>query len=318
MHRRIGYTERTLIHRWIQEEFGIREIARRLGRAPSTVSREIRRNSGGRGYRPKQAQSKAEERARRPGSRRLTEGIKRDIAEKLFAGWTPEAICGRAAIEGRPHVCKETVYQHIYEDARHGGNLWTCLPRSKRKRRRRCPRSATAGRGIIPGRIDIDRRPEDVLTRETAGDWEGDLVNGSVGSGHFVTLVERKTRYTLVGLVASKESRPVMRKMREMLSAVPPRLLRSLTLDNGKEFAAHQALTEATGMPVYFAKPYHSWERGTNENRNGIIRRMFPKGSSFANVGKKQFALADKLLNDRPMKLLGWRTPREMFVAALR
>lgn len=318
MHRRIGYTERTLIHRWIQEKIGIREIARRLGRAPSTVSREIRRNSGGRGYRPKQAQSKADERARRPGARRLTEGIKRDIAEKLSAGWTPEAICGRAAIEGRPHVCKETVYQHIYEDARRGGDLWTRLPRAKRRRRRRCPRASAAGRGKIPGRVDIDMRPAAVMSREAAGDWEGDLVNGSGGSGHFVTLVERKTRYTLVGRVPDKGSRGVMRKMQEMLSGVPSMLLRSLTLDNGKEFAMHKALTEATGMPVYFAKPYHSWERGTNENRNGIIRRMFPKGSSFANVGKKRLALADKLLNDRPMKLLGWRTPREMFVAALR
>ena len=318
MSSRIGYTERTLIYRWIQEEFGIREIARRLGRSPSTVSREIRRNSGGRGYRPKQAQSKAEIRARRPGARRLTDDIKRDIAEKLSLGWSPDAICGHAAMEGRPHVCKETVYKHIYEDARNGGKLWTCLPRSKRKRRRRCPRADNAGRGKIPGRVDIDRRPRDVFSRETAGDWEGDLVNGRWGSGHFVTLVERKTRYTLVGRVSNKESGTVMRKMAEMLSAVPSRLLRSLTLDNGKEFAMHKTLTEATGMPVYFAKPYHSWERGTNENRNGIIRRVFPKGSSFAGISREQIATADKLLNDRPMKLHGWRTPREMFAAALR
>ena len=316
MHSRIGYTERTLIHRWIQAKIGIREIARRLGRSPSTVSREIKRNSGGRGYRPKQAQRKAEERARRPGARRLTDAIKLDIAEKLSMGWTPEAICGNAALEGRPHVCKETVYKHIYDDARRGGDLWAHLPRAKRKRRRRCPRTNAAGRGKIPGRVDIDMRPADVLSRETAGDWEGDLVNGRGGSGHFVTLVERKTRYTLVGHVPGKESRGVMRKMLEMLSALPSRLLRSLTLDNGKEFAAHETLTEATGMPVYFAKPYHSWERGTNENRNGIIRRLFPKGSSLANIGEERFAELDKLLNDRPMKLLGWRTPREAFAAA--
>lgn len=316
MNSRIGYIERTLIRRWIQEKFGIREIARRLGRSPSSISREIRRNSGGRGYRPKQAQSKAEIRARRPGARRLTDVIKRDITEKLSLGWSPDAICGHAAIEGRPHVCKETVYKHIYEDARNGGNLWMRLPRSKRKRRRRCPRTDTAGRGKIPGRVDIDRRPLNVLLRETVGDWEGDLVNGRGSSGHFVTLVERKTRYTLVDRVPNKESGTVMRKMVEMLSAVPQRLLRSLTLDNGKEFAMHKTLTDATGMPVYFAKPYHSWERGTNENRNGIIRRVFPKGSSFANIGKEQFAMADRLLNDRPMKLHGWRTPREMFAAA--
>ena len=278
MHSRIGYTERTLIHRWIQAKIGIREIARRLGRSPSTVSREIKRNSGGRGYRPKQAQLKAEARARRPSARRLTDAIKSDIAEKLSMGWTPEAICGSAAAEGRQHVCKETVYKHIYEDARRGGDLWTRPPRAKRKRRRRCPRAGAAGRGKIPGRVDIDMRPADVMSREAAGDWEGDLVNGRSGSGHFVTLVERKTRYTLVGHVPGKESRGVMRKMLEMLSALPSGLLRSLTLDNGKEFAAHKALTEATGMPVYLPRSTiycNTWIAGLATDGGGFYVRVW-------------------------------------------
>ncbi len=162
--------------------------------------------------------------------------------------------------------------------------------------------------------MDIDERPESVGTRARAGHWEGDLVNGLHGTGNLVTLAERRTRFTLVGYVATKESDAVMAVARSLLAGLPEALLRTLTFDNGKEFARFRQLVESLGLDVYFAKPYHSWERGTNENRNGIIRRVLPKGTSFAALTDGQLRLVDRYLNDRPMKCLRWRTPREAFV----
>ena len=148
---RVTEIERSQIYMLRQAGKGVREIARLLLRTASTISREVFRNTGGKGYRPKQAQELAEERARRPGPRRFTEEVRRDVEEKLRKGWTPEIICGRAKLEGRAHVCKETVYKHVYEDAKAGGDLWKTLVRAKRKRRRRCPRQEGCGRGVIPG-----------------------------------------------------------------------------------------------------------------------------------------------------------------------
>ncbi len=154
--------ERSQIYVLRQAGKGVREIARLLLRTASTISREVFRNTGGKGYRPKQAQELAEERAMRPGPRRFTEGVRLDAEEKLRKGWTPEQICGRAELEGRPHVCKETIYKHVYEDAKAGGDLWERLPRAKRKRKRRCPRQEGRGRGVIPGRRGIETRPPEI------------------------------------------------------------------------------------------------------------------------------------------------------------
>jgi transposase, IS30 family len=291
---RVTEEERNHIHRWRQESLGVRVIGNLLGRSPSSISRELARNTGQRGYRPKQAHRLAQERARRPGPRRFTEEVRLDAEARLREGWTPEIISGRARLEGRPWVCKETIYKHVYADAKLGGELWTHLPRSRRKRRRRCPRQEGRGRGRIPNQRMIDTRPAEVETRRQAGHWEGDLINGAHETGNLVTLVERTTRFTLVGRTDSKEATEVRVTMEALLAPLPEALRQSLTFDNGKEFAQHEALARSLGLDVYFAKPYHSWERGTNENTNGLIRRLHPKQSSFAAVRADELARIDK------------------------
>jgi IS30 family transposase len=310
-YKRVTGEERRLIYRWRQEGHGPREMARRLGRAASSICREIGRNTGGRGYRPKQADFKAQERALRPGPRRFTEEVRTDAEMRLRDGWTPEIISERARLEGRASVCKETIYKHIYADAKAGGDLWKNLPRARRKRRRRCPRQDGRGRGKIPNQRMIDTRPPEVETRASVGHWEGDLINGARNTGNLVTLVERNTRFTLVGHTETKETVGVTLEICGLFAGMPQASRLGLTLDNGKEFARHEEMARETGMDVFFANPYHSWERGTNENTNGLIRRLHPKKSSFASIGKSELKRIDTFLNDRPRKCLGWMTPRE-------
>ena len=314
---RVTREERNHIHRWRQESLGVREMAARLGRSPSSISRELVRNTGRRGYRPRQAHHLAQERALRPGPRRFTEEVRLDAEARLREGWTPEIISGRARLEGRAWVCKETIYKHVYTDAKLGGDLWAHLPRSRRKRRRRCPRQEGRGRGRIPNQRMIDTRPASVETRRQAGHWEGDLINGAHNTGNLVTLVERTTRFTLVGRTDNKEATEVRAVIEACLALLPVGIRLSVTFDNGKEFAQHEALARSLGLDVYFAKPYHSWERGTNENTNGLIRRLYPKQSSFASIREDELARIDRYLNDRPRKCLGWKTPREQMAACL-
>lgn len=316
-YNRVTKEERILIYRWNQEECGVREIGRRLGRSGSSISRELTRNLGKKGYRPKQAHWKATERAKRPGVRRFTEAVRLDAEKRLREGWTPEIISGRARLEGREWVCKETIYKHIYAEAKVGGDLWTRLPRAHRKRRRRCPRQDGRGRGRIPNQRLIDSRPAEVATRRTVGHWEGDLLQGAPRTGNLVTAVERKTRFTLLARAETKEAEEITAIMCAMFTPMPTAARQGLTLDNGKEFAFHEALSQSTGLDVFFAHPYHAWERGTNENTNGLIRRLYPKGASFAEIGKSDLKRIDRYVNDRPRRCLGWKTPREEMKAFL-
>jgi IS30 family transposase len=316
-YKRVTAAERLFIYRWLKEGLRAAEIARRLRRNPGSLSRELRRNTGLKGYRPRQAHEKAQARARRPGPRRFTDQVRADVEARLKEGWTPEMISGRARREGRPHVCKETAYKHIYADAKAGGALWKQLPRAKRKRRRRCPRQEGRGRGRIPNQRRIDTRPAEVETRLTIGHWEGDLVNGAHRTGNLATLAERCTRFTLVGRTWTKETQEVTRELCALLKTLPGKARLTLTLDNGKEFANHEVLAREAGIDVFFANPYHSWERGTNENTNGLIRRLYPKKSSFADIGDEELRRIDSFLNDRPRKCLGWMTSREKMAAFL-
>ncbi len=316
-YRRVTVTERRLIRMWRRAEFGQQEIARRLNRSPSTISRELARNTGGCGYQPEQAHRMAQERATRSGARRFTEALKADAEARLRNGWTPDMIGGRARYEGRPWVCKDTIYKHIYADAKAGGDLWKNLPRAGRKRRRRCPRDDGWRRGQIPNRRMIDTRPAEVETRASVGHWEGDLINGANKTGNLVTLVERSTRFTLIDRTQTKAAKEVTAAICRSFGLVPLAARLSLTFDNGKEFSWHEKVARKTGMDVFFAKPYHSWERGTNENTNGLIRRLHPKKSSFSGIGRAELRRIDKFLNDRPRKCLGWMTPREKMAAFL-
>lgn len=309
MSKRVTEEERILIHRWKQEGLSNIEVGRRLGMDKSTIGRELTRNTGQRGYRPKQAQEMAEERALRPGRRRFHEEVRLDVVARLEAGWTPDMIGQRARLEGRDSVCKDTIYKYVYDDAEAGGKLWELLPRARRKRKRRRP--SPDRRGRIPNQRRIDTRPAAVEKRVEEGHWEGDLINGSGATGHLVTLVERVTRFTLIGRSQTKEAGEVTEVICELLMRQPQDVRLSLTLDNGKEFARHEEIACRTGLDVYFARPYHSWERGTNENTNGLLRRLHPKKSSFREIGEEELCRMDRYLNDRPRKCLGWKTPRE-------
>lgn len=314
---RVTAEERQQIYRWRKEGQTQREIARRLDRDVSSISRELARNTGKRGYRSKQANTKAQAKAKRPGPRRFTEAVRADAEAWLKKGWTPEIISQRARLEGRPHVSKETIYKHVYADAKTGGTLWKTLPRAKRKRSRRCPRQDGRGRGCIPNQRMIDTRPAEVETRLTVGHWEGDLINGAHGTGNLATLVERNTRFTLVGRTDSKEAQEVTEEICALFEQMPPKSRLSLTLDNGKEFAHHEDISRGSSLDVFFANAYHSWERGTNENTNGLIRRLHPKKSSFSDIGRAELKRIDIFVNDRPRKCLGWMTPREKMAVFL-
>lgn len=307
--------ERRLIHQWLGEGYTQAGIGKLLSRDKGTISRELSRNTGARGYRPTQAQALAQARAKRGGRRTFTDAMRTEIGERLGKGWTPATISGRARYEGRAMISREWIYRYIYAAGKAGNDLWTKLPRAKRKRRRRRPRQDGRGRGQIPNQRRIDTRPGVVDKRERIGDWEGDLMSGAPGTGHLATMVERASLFTLLSHVPSKEAEVVNDGIAGAFDArsIPACVRLTMTLDNGKEFALHEALAARTGLAIYFAHPYHSWERGTNENTNGLIRRLLPKGASFAGLDATEIARIETYLNDRPRACLGWRTPREVF-----
>ena len=222
-------------------------------------------------------------------------------------------------------VSRETIHKEYYRRQKlvSAGKPDEGLPplamrRKKRKARdRNAKKYRNAGRGRIPGRVDIDERPKTAGDRARVGNWEGDLVNGLKGTGNLVTLAERMTRFVLFARAPAKEADGVASAIIGLLAGLPRRFLGTLTFDNGKGFAKFGQIRQALGIEVYFAKPYHSWERGTNENRNGIVRKVQPKSRSFDNILDGGMRRNDRMLN-LPLKYLDWRTPREAFTELLR
>ncbi len=318
MYHRVTKEERRLISCMRQAGDGLGEIARRLGRACSTISRELQRNRGKRGYCYRQADARAQARTKREVLQRFTPEMQEEVVRCLrYKKSSPQIISEQARQQGRPFVCKETIYQYLYADGKAGGRLWTLLTRSHKKRYRRCSRNDGRGKGRIRNQRRIDTRPAEVDTRETFGHWEGDLIKGAAGTGYLVTLVERKTRFALIGRTQTKEAKAVTRMVVRMLSELPAHVRQSLTFDNGKEFAGHETIAKRLKLDVFFAHPYHSWERGTNENVNGLVRRLYPKRSSFADIDAYQIWQLRRFLNDRPRGCLGWKTPSEEIAAFL-
>lgn len=293
------------------------EIARILRRHRSTIAREIARNQGQRGYRPKQAQNKASQRRRDAGkSIKFTDKVKKYVDEKLALQWSPEQIAGRMESDIATKVSHERIYQYLVEDRKAGGSLWSHLRRSGKKRKKRYGRADNRGR--IPNRTGIEQRPAIVDRKARRGDWEGDTVIGSGHQGALMTLVERKRQYALVAPVASKSAPEVTRAILERAASIAPSLLKTMTFDNGKEFSEHEKIASALGVSVFFARPYHSWERGLNENTNGLIRQYFAKKTSFRNVSAHRVQEVEDLLNHRPRKTLGYLTPYEVLVEGKR
>ena len=308
-------SERYHIDEMLREGFLQSEIAANLGRSASTLSRELRRNRGKRGWRPKQAHELATERLHQRGLSnvsKVAEGAWEYAKNKLTAEqWSPEQITGRRQSEGKPSISHETIYQRILLDKLSGGSLFANL-RCKKQRKKRYGK-VSSGRGCIPNRRDIDERPDVVDNRNRLGDWEGDTVIGChKGGAVIVTMVERKTRYAMVAKSKNKTTCSVTSCINRSMAQLAE-LVKTITLDNGKEFANHESLSSNLGCDVYFAKPYHSWERGLNENTNGLLRQYFPKKTKFDDISAEEIQIAVNKINNRPRKCLNYKTPAEEF-----
>ena len=285
------------------------QVALTLGRSKSTISREIQRNSGLKGYRPKQASLKSEVRAL--GSRNAKK-VSVDTLKSAFdlvrQEWSPEQIAGTM------NISHETVYRHVYADKDCGGKLFMHL-RSQKKRRKRYA-SGRQRRGQIPNKRSIHERPAVVDLRLEVGHWEGDTVIGARHKQAIVTLVERKSGYAKLFKVPNKTAELVSAAMIESLKPFDG-LVDTITLDNGKEFADHQRVDLELGSTIYFADPFASWQRGTNENFNGLLRQYIPKDRPLSTVTQEELKMIENKLNHRPRKRLGFRTPHEVFHESL-
>jgi IS30 family transposase len=294
----------------------IRSIAKKLGRSPSSVSREIRRNTPLFRlvrYRGNRAHKRAAARSRRSHARRrLANPVIRSYVESHLVndGWTPEEIAGRLPLDhpGRS-TNYESIYQWIYEERR---DLITYLPKAHRKRHTRLKGKKNRP-SKIPNRLDISERPPEVEGREQAGHWEVDTVVSKQRRVCVAVVVERKTRYYLVVRMEDKSARSMRRALEKALRRLPPHLRRTLTYDNGLENALHELVNEALRTKSYFCKPYHSWEKGSIENRNGILRRYYPKKHDWVLTTQKEINRIVNRINSTPMKCLGYRTPAEVF-----
>jgi len=286
-------------------------IANEIGVDKSTVCRELRRNRGQRGWRPKQAQELRDRRRWACShAKRFDRGSWNKVGGLIRQDMSPEQASARLKLENELSISHETIYQHIYADKRTGGELWRHLRCQKPRRKRYA--SGFDRRGTIRNRVSIDERPKMAEQRVRIGDWEGDTVIGKNHKGVLVTLAERKSRYVLAGQLRSKHSAGVTVKINSLLRPYKHKC-HTVTFDNGKEFAQHETIALELEADIYFAHPYHSWERGLNENSNGLLRQYFPKNMELTNVTEGQVQWAVDRLNHRPRKVLGFRTPHEVF-----
>ena len=301
--------QRYQIYALLKMEHSQTEIAIALGVHKSTISREVCRNRGKRGYRPKQAHHFSLNRRRNKVTKRISAETWARIDEKLQQEWSPEQVSDWLKKNTDAEVSHEWIYQHIYMDKRSGGDLYKHL-RCQKKRRKRT--GDYDRRGKIPNQVSIEDRPKIVDQRERIGDWEGDTIIGAGRQGAIVTLVERKSRFTLLKQVENRTAAVVENAILDLLMPYQA-ATHTITFDNGKEFTNHQSIAQKLQSEVYFAHPYASWERGTNENTNGLIRQYFPKGSDFSSITDDQISFVKERLNDRPRKCLDFQTPSMVF-----
>ncbi len=316
--------EREEISRGIVAQRSIRSMAWHLGRAPSTVSREIRRNGGAERYRAARAEDRAWVRARRPKRCKLATSrwLRRAVARQLRLNWSPEQIAGwlkRVHPQDEAYeVSHETIYRSLFVQTR-GVLKGELLQHLRSKRTMRRPRQANGtgdARGQIKDLVSISERPPSVEDRAVPGHWEGDLLSGPRNS-YIVTLVERHTRYVMLAKVADKSTRTVVSALIKQARKLPTELYKSLTWDRGKELTDHRRFSLATDIDVYFCDPRSPWQRGSNENTNGLLRQYFPKGCDLSVYSQAHLNKVARQLNERPRKTLGFETPAERFNACV-
>ena len=301
--------QRYQIYAFRETDRTLTEIAGIIGVHTSTISRELKRNKGKRRYHPKQAHRFALERRKAKVKKRISKGTWFQIEELIRQERSPEQASNRMFLEQGIRVSHEWIYQHIYGNKKEGGDLHTHL-RCRKKRRKRY--GTYNRRGQIPGRISIDERPEIVDRQERIGDWEGDTIVGKRHKGVILSLVERKSVYTVIGKLERKTAPGVRQEVINLLEPLKDHV-HTLIFDNGKEFTEHKSMSRELGAEVYFAHPYASYERGLNENTNGLLRQYFSKAMDFTEIEEDAIKRAMDRLNHRPRKKLGFKTPYEVF-----
>jgi len=309
---RLTEDQRYQIYEGVVEGLSHRHIALIINKHHSSISKEVKRNTGLRGYRPKQAHQFTRQRQLTKKTHiKLTNEVKAIIVKNIQQEWSPDQIQGRLKADNLPIVCATTIYAFIQQNKRSGGDLHTFLRHKKTYKKRTGTPDA---RGQIIGRISIDQRPAIVDEKIRIGDWEADTVIGKGHKGVLVTLADRYSKKTLIAVVPSKHASVVKEAIINLLRSEKA-YLHTITFDNGKEFAYHAQITAALGSASYFAHPYHSWERGLNENHNGLIRQYLPKGMALDKVTEAEIHFIQDRLNNRPRKLLGYKTPNEVYDA---
>jgi len=316
--------EREDISRGLVGGLSIQQLARQLGRAASTISREVTRNGGRGGYRAQQAEEHMWRRAARPKACVLntTPALQSLVAEKLAEKWSPQQVAGwlKTMYPGdcRMQVSHETIYKSLFIQAR--GALkkeLVAVLRSRRVMRRGRPAKTTGqSRGHISEAVSIRERPAEVEDRAVPGHWEGDLISGKANT-HIATLVERHSRYVMLVKLSGKDSETVVSALVHHMQSLPRGLMASLTWDRGKEMAQHQRFTIAANVAVYFCDPQSPWQRGSNENTNGLLRQYFPKGTDLSCHSQEELDAVARQMNTRPRKTLGFRTPADIFNEAV-
>jgi IS30 family transposase len=320
-HRRLTLKERVIIQTLLIEKKSKSYIAIRLGRTRSTIGREVNKwvQKKEDNYDAELSHWCAKEdylNKRNLDKISTYSLLKFFVYRGLLSNWTPEQISGRLK-ELYPNdqimsISHEAIYRHIYTrpQARLNKKLIKLLVR--KKTRRRAPKKRRGGGSKIINQVSIDNRPQHIELRNEVGHWEGDLVIGKNHKSAIGTIVERKTRFTLIVKLESKKAGEVANEFSKILNKLNPIYKKTMTYDNGIEMARHEKITKNTGMKIYFAHPYSSWERGTNENTNGLIRRYLPKGTNFNEIHINQLQIIQEKLNNRPRKIIGYKTPKEM------
>jgi len=314
-----GYQHLTRIQRCQIETLKARgflqcDIAKELKVAASTISRELKRNSiDNNVYDFHEAYMKHNIRRWKASSnpKKMIPDLIKKIETNILSDWSPEQISGRLLILEGIKISHERIYQHIWQNKVNNGILYKHLRHSGKKYKKRL--SAKAGSKCIPNRVDITERPSIVETKSRIGDWEGDTIIGKEHKGAILSYVDRKSKFTILAKLPRKTSKAVLDATINRLKEFRNNS-HTITYDNGKEFCAHVAIAKAIGVKCYFATPYHSWERGLNEHTNGLVRQYFPKKLDLTTITDDEVATVENILNNRPRKVLGFRTPKEVFL----
>lgn len=307
--------DRIRIETLLEAGYSHRGIAASLGRDRRTIGREIQRNSSSQGYAADHAHRLALTRRIQPRHRKFTRDIQQHVRRCLRKKHSPEQISETMQKDVGTKISFRRLYDFIAEDKAAGGTLYRELRIANGQPRRPKKKRGDAGCEHIPNRVDIEQRPRIVNSRRRIGDWEADLVCGSYHQGYLVTLVERKTRFTLIGHVQHKTAEAVSAEVIRLLRPLKERV-HTITYDNGREFCRHERVNEALDCASYFAKPYHSWERGTNENTNGLIRQYLPKGEDLRKINLEKLSRIMDDLNTRPRRVLKYQTPQAVWPLA--